>query len=159
MSKYSLERLQLATVSALTLVTSIAAAIPGPVGGRGIRLIPANSLDSNVIAASNDNGPSNDNGLGVQPPDASSNSNSPATADKQPNNKTDIATAASVRKALVNDNSLSTYAHNVTVNANGGVVTLRGEVKDNNEKMAVENAAHRAQGVNQVINQVQVKQQ
>jgi hypothetical protein len=153
MSKYPPERLQLATVLALTLVTSVAAAIPGPVGGRGIRLIPANSLDSNVIADRSENG------LGVQQPDASSNSNPPATADRQPNSKTDIATVASVRKALVDDNSLSTYAHNVAINASGGVVTLRGEVKDNNEKMAIENAARRAQGVNQVINQVQVKQQ
>jgi hypothetical protein len=153
MTKYPPKRLRLTTVFALTLVTSVAAAIPGPVGVKGIRLIPSDSLNSNIIAASNDNG------LGVQQPDTSPDPNSPTTADKQPNNKTDIATVASVRKALVNDDSLSTYAHNVTVNASGGIVTLRGEVKDNNEKRAVENAARQAQGVTQVINQIQVKQQ
>lgn len=42
-----------------------------------------------------------------------------------------------VRQVLVDDKSLSTAAHNLTVVANHGVVTLRGNVKDETEKAAV----------------------
>ena len=62
--------------------------------------------------------------------------NSPPTADNQSNKQPDIRTAADVRKAIVDDKSLSVQAHNVKVLASNGVVTLRGPVNNAQEKNA-----------------------
>src|SRR6185295_1225435 len=51
------------------------------------------------------------------------------TADQQKNNKTDLETTRQIRKALVADKSLSTYAHNVKVVTQNGKVTLKGPVR------------------------------
>ena len=50
------------------------------------------------------------------------NQNEP-TADQQKGNSSDRALAQQVRRALVKDKSLSTYAHNIKVIAQDGVVT------------------------------------
>jgi osmotically-inducible protein OsmY len=42
-----------------------------------------------------------------------------------------------VRKAIVSDKALSTYAHNVKVVAQNGTVTLRGPVRSDEEKAKV----------------------
>src|SRR5579864_4626002 len=46
----------------------------------------------------------------------------------QPNNKADVQLAANVRRAIINNRSLSTSAHNVKLVAASGAVTLRGPV-------------------------------
>src|ERR1700722_1817893 len=43
----------------------------------------------------------------------------------QPNDRTDIKVVAAVRRAILNDKSLSTMAHNVKLVAANGAVTLR----------------------------------
>ncbi len=60
------------------------------------------------------------------------------TADQQKNNKSDRETAKQIRKALMNDKSLSTYAHNVKVIVQNGTVTLKGPVRSDEEKKTVE---------------------
>ena len=60
------------------------------------------------------------------------------TADQQKENKSDRELASKVRRALVQDKSLSTYAHNVKVVAQDGMVTLKGPVHSDQEKQAVE---------------------
>jgi osmotically-inducible protein OsmY len=50
------------------------------------------------------------------------------TAFDQGNSEADRKISASIRKALVDDDSLSTNAHNVKIITIGGVVTLRGPV-------------------------------
>ncbi len=64
-----------------------------------------------------------------------------ATADQQKQNKSDVELAASIRKAVVKDDSLSTNAHNVKIIAIDGMVTLKGPVKSEVEKAAVEKIA------------------
>jgi hyperosmotically inducible protein len=59
------------------------------------------------------------------------------TADQQHNNKADRELAQSVRKAIVSDKTLSTYAHNIKVIAQDGIVTLRGPVHSEDEKKAI----------------------
>ena len=59
------------------------------------------------------------------------------TADQSKNNKADVKLAADIRKAIRNDKSLSTYAHNVKVIAQNGQVTLKGPVRTEDEKQAV----------------------
>lgn len=79
------------------------------------------------------------------------------TAQSQPNDKADIQLAARVRHAIVSDGSLSTTAHNVKLVAAGGVVTLRGVVRNADEKARVEDIATRTSGVSRVDNQLDVE--
>lgn len=72
------------------------------------------------------------------------------TADDQSNSKSDVELAASVRKALIADKSLSTYAHNVKVIVKNGVVTVKGPVKNDDERRAVEKIAVNVAGADKV---------
>ena len=79
------------------------------------------------------------------------------TADQQKENKSDRELARQVRRALVKDKSLSTYAHNVRVIARDGVVTLKGPVRSDEEKQAVEaKAAEAAGGSDKIKSQIEV---
>lgn len=65
------------------------------------------------------------------------NPNEP-TADQQKSNKSDREVTRAIRRALVKDKSLSTYAHNIKVITENGVVTLKGPVRTQEEKQSVE---------------------
>jgi hyperosmotically inducible protein len=78
------------------------------------------------------------------------------TADQQKDNATDRQLAQQIRKALVKDKSLSTYAHNVKVIAQNGMVTLKGPVKSEEEKQAVEAKAGQIAGSDKVTSEIQV---
>ena len=62
-----------------------------------------------------------------------------------------------VRKAIVRDKSLSTYAHNVKVVTRGGEVTLRGPVRTSEEKARVSELAQQVSGVSKVNDELLVK--
>lgn len=72
-------------------------------------------------------------------------SNQP-TADQQKSNKSDREVTRAIRRALVKDKSLSTYAHNIKVITENGVVTLKGPVRTQEEKQSVEAKAAEAVG-------------
>ncbi len=78
------------------------------------------------------------------------------TADQQKNNPADRQLAQQIRKALVKDKSLSTYAHNIKVIAQNGVVTLKGPVKSEEEKQAIEAKAAEIAGADKVTSEIQV---
>jgi osmotically-inducible protein OsmY len=80
-----------------------------------------------------------------------------ATPASQPNDKADIKLAAAVRRALMKDKTLSTSAHNVKLVASQGTVTLRGPVKNEDEKSRVESVVKSVAGVNSVDNELDVK--
>jgi osmotically-inducible protein OsmY len=83
---------------------------------------------------------------------------SQVTADQQKENSSDRELARKVRRALVADDSLSTYAHNVKVIAQGGTVTLKGPVRSDSEKQAVEaKAAQAAGGPDKIKSELSVK--
>jgi osmotically-inducible protein OsmY len=63
--------------------------------------------------------------------------NSP-TADRQKMNATDRDLTKRVRSAIMDDKSLSTYAHNIKIVAQDGKVTLKGPVRSEEEKSAIE---------------------
>jgi hyperosmotically inducible protein len=84
------------------------------------------------------------------------NSNVP-TADDQPQNKQDLELASNIRKAVVSDSSLSVNARNVKIIASNGVVTLRGPVKSQEEKAAIEAKAKSVAGVTSVNNLIEVE--
>jgi len=62
-----------------------------------------------------------------------------------------------IRQAVMKDGSLSFNAKNVKIITVNGKVTLRGPVKTAAERTAIEAAAKSAAGVNQVDNQLEVK--
>lgn len=83
------------------------------------------------------------------------NQNEP-TADQQKNNQPDRELARQIRRALVNDKSLSMNAHNVKVIVQGGMVTLKGPVNSAEEKQAVEAKAAEVAGADKVSSEIQV---
>jgi hyperosmotically inducible protein len=78
------------------------------------------------------------------------------TPQKQSNSESDIETLAAVRRAIVDDESLSTSAHNVKILVVNGSVTLRGPVKNANEKARIEELTRRVAGVLNIDNQLDI---
>jgi osmotically-inducible protein OsmY len=74
------------------------------------------------------------------------------TADQQKETAADRELARKIRRALTKDDTLSTYAHNVKVIAIGGTVTLKGPVRSEEEKNAVEAKANEIAGKEHVKN-------
>ena len=75
----------------------------------------------------------------------------------QKENEADLQISQNIRKAIVADDSLSLDAHNVKVITSGGVVTLRGPVKSQQEKAAIDAKAKQVPGVTRVDNFLEVK--
>jgi hyperosmotically inducible periplasmic protein len=79
------------------------------------------------------------------------------TADQQKENASDRDISRQIRQAIVKDKSLSTYAHNVKIVSQNGAVTLKGPVRSEDEKNAIEAKAAAVVGKQQVNNQLEVK--
>lgn len=79
------------------------------------------------------------------------------TADKAKNNLSDVQVMAHIRRDIVHDKSLSTYAHNVKVVSVNGKVTLRGPVNSDQEKQTIEQYAKKYAGDMNVTNEITVK--
>jgi osmotically-inducible protein OsmY len=114
-------------------------------------------LGSVVMAAPQ---PSQDNGQQSAPDNSKTNKrdrdkNSP-TADRQKMNPTDRDLAKRIRSAITDDKSLSTYAHNIKIVAQDGKVTLKGPVRSEEEKSAIETKATEVAGAGNVVNQLEV---
>jgi hyperosmotically inducible periplasmic protein len=83
------------------------------------------------------------------------NQNEP-TAEQQKENPNDRQLTAQIRRALVKDKSLSTSAHNVKIIAQNGTVTLKGPVKSDEEKQAIEAKATEIAGAGKVNSEIEV---
>ncbi|MDB6084205.1 MAG: transport-associated protein [Gammaproteobacteria bacterium] len=83
-------------------------------------------------------------------------SNSSATADAQKDNASDRTITQRIRKSIVADKSLSTYAHNVKIVSVNGTVTLNGVVRSDQEKSAIEAKAVSVAGEGRVVNDLKV---
>jgi hyperosmotically inducible protein len=79
------------------------------------------------------------------------------TADQQKENQPDRELARQIRRSIVQDKSLSSFAHNVKIIAQNGVVTLKGPVRSDEEKTAVEAKASEIAGADKVTSQLEVK--
>jgi len=84
------------------------------------------------------------------------NANEP-TADQQKDNRSDRGITQQIRKAIMNDKSLSTYAHNVKIVTQNGQVTLKGPVRSDEEKRTVEAKAAEVAGDSNVISKLDIK--
>jgi hyperosmotically inducible protein len=78
------------------------------------------------------------------------------TVDQQRNNATDRDLTRKIRRALMQDKTLSTDAHNVKVIAQGGQVTLKGPVRSDDERNIVESKAIEVAGAVHVSNEMSV---
>ena len=76
----------------------------------------------------------------------------PPTADQQKMNSTDRTITQNIRKAIHQDTSLSTYAHNIKVITQDGKVTLRGPVRSEDEKSNLQAKAVAVAGGDNVTN-------
>ena len=74
----------------------------------------------------------------------------------QSNATADIDVTARIRRSIVAHKGLSMDAKNVKIITRDGNVTLRGVVKDEGEKQAIQDEAQRVQGVKNVENQLDV---
>src|SRR5579862_792530 len=79
------------------------------------------------------------------------------TADQAKNNRSDRELMREIRKSIVSDKSLSSYAHNIKVIAEHGKVTLKGPVRSDDESKTVEAKATEVAGAGNVTNQISVK--
>jgi len=84
------------------------------------------------------------------------NANEP-TADKQSNNRSDRDITQQIRQSIVAEKSFSSYAHNVKVITQNGQVTLKGPVRSDEEKQAVEAKAAAVAGEGKVTSELTVK--
>ena len=79
-------------------------------------------------------------------------------AQDQSDSKSDVELTRKIRQAVVAQKDLSTYAKNVKIITSKGQVTLKGPVKDMNEKTQIENLAKQVAGDEKVSNKIEVKQ-
>lgn len=79
------------------------------------------------------------------------------TPDDQSDRPEDRKLLAAVRRSVVNDKSLSMMAHNIKIEVSAGTVTLRGPVKNADEKAKIEKIAQAVSGVSSINNSLDVK--
>jgi hyperosmotically inducible protein len=92
------------------------------------------------------------------PDNSQQNKNQSQNADNQSNSSADRMTTAKVRKAIIADKKLSTYAHNVKIITLDGQVTLKGPVKSEEEKQQVASDVTAVISADNLTNQLTVKQ-
>jgi len=93
---------------------------------------------------------------GTQPDNTKVNRPSAINADTQKNDKRDLTITQDIRKAIMADKSLSTYAHNVKVITENGNVTLKGPVRSEDERKTVTAKAIEVAGRDHVANELTV---
>ena len=79
------------------------------------------------------------------------------TPDDQSQSSADIKLAAAIRSAVVDHDGLSMDGQNIKIIARNNQVTLRGPVKDANERAMIEKTVRSASGTATVDNQLDIK--
>ena len=82
--------------------------------------------------------------------------NDAPTADQQKENASDRDLTQKIRRSVMNDKTLSTYAHNVKIIAQDGQVTLKGPVRTEAEKKSIEAKAIAVAGADRVVNEISI---
>jgi hyperosmotically inducible periplasmic protein len=108
----------------------------------------AAAADAQNSAAAPDNSKANANSM--------NSTDSSSTAQGQSNSSADITLAQQIRKTVIADKSLSTYAHNVKIVAVNGAVTLNGVVRDGREKSVIEAKAEALAGKGNVTDDLTI---
>ena len=95
--------------------------------------------------------------LAQQPDNTKVNKGETTTADQQKMNVPDRVLTQKIRKAVIADKSLSTYAHNVKIISQNGTVTLKGPVRSEDEKKTIVAKATEVAGAGNVTDELTVK--
>jgi hyperosmotically inducible periplasmic protein len=78
------------------------------------------------------------------------------TADQQKENPSDRGLTQKIRRSITQDKALSSYAKNIKIISQNGTVTLRGPVRSEEEKSAIEAKANEVAGSGHVKSELQV---
>jgi hyperosmotically inducible periplasmic protein len=78
-------------------------------------------------------------------------------ADQQGQTAADRELTRKIRKAIVENKSLSTYAHNIKIISRDGVVTLKGPVRSDDEKKTIDSAATEIAGASNLKDELTIK--
>jgi len=127
-------------------------------GGRRMKLVLSKSTRVLVLAVMITGGPLIGSAQQAPAPD-NTKANAQAdqnTADKQSNAASDRTLTQQVRKAITQEKSMSTYAHNVKVVTQNGQVTLSGPVRSDDEKQAIVAKAAEVAGQDHIVDQMSV---
>jgi hyperosmotically inducible periplasmic protein len=97
----------------------------------------------------------------AQQPDNTKNNQGDAaagatTADKSAQNPADRELTRKIRKSIVHDKSLSTYAQNIKIVTQDGKVTLKGPVRSDDEKANIQAKAVAIAGADNVSNELEI---
>lgn len=79
------------------------------------------------------------------------------TADQQKSGRSDRDITQQIRSSIMHDKSMSTYAHNVKVITQNGQVTVKGPVRSEEEKKAIEEKAAEVAGADKVTSELEVQ--
>ncbi len=112
----------------------------------GLALVPASAQDTST--------PTQPDNTKVNKRDRKA---SAVTADQQKMNSGDRNITRKIRRAVYADKSLSTYAHNVKIVTENGMVTLKGPVHSEEEKKTIEDKATEIAGAGKVTNNISIK--
>jgi hypothetical protein len=115
--------------------------------------LSASELPGGNLFATRQQDPQPDN-TKVNKPDSTKGT---VTADQQKETPADREIARKIRQAIVQDKSLSTYAHNVKVIVRDGRVTLKGPVRNEAEKASIAAKATDVTGAGKVENELKIK--
>jgi osmotically-inducible protein OsmY len=95
--------------------------------------------------------------LSVNPVKVNAQEGAKAPADQAKSNTVDRDTMQKIHKSVMDDKSLSTSAHNVKIIAQNGKVTLRGQVRSEEEKRTIEQQAAEVAGSGKVVDDLSIK--
>lgn len=84
-------------------------------------------------------------------------SSAESTSDQAKNNPSDREIMQKIRKAVMDDKSLSTYAHNVKIISQNGKVTLKGPVRSEEEKQSIKKIATDVAGADNITDEITIK--
>lgn len=118
-----------------------------------ISSFPATMAENNGSTRENSNPPNEDN-TAVNARDRNSNE---VTADNAKQNKEDVLLMQKIRRALIQNRKLSTYAHNIKIVAQNGVITLKGPVNSQDEIHTIVATATEIAGGSNVRDQLSVR--
>jgi len=115
---------------------------------------------SGLSAAEDETAPATEEVIEVKADDTARNTRERVEGEKTPvnqnENKADLEITRKIRATIVDDKSLSTYAHNIKIMTQDGVVTMKGPVRTVDEKAAVEAVANEVAGKGNVKSQIEV---
>lgn len=79
------------------------------------------------------------------------------TPEDQHQDEGDLQITATIRRAIIDDESMSINARNAKIITRNGVVTLRGPVDSAEEKAKLQSIVQKTPGVSQVDDQLEIK--